>query len=93
MSKLVRINIINTTYVEKYILFIVGIIENNKSLIIIQQLNDTIHRHCCILQAHVSDTHRDHTKFCCAQNKFNVSGADQNGCLRPSICLQFVGAL
>jgi hypothetical protein len=37
MLKVVRINIINTIYVEKYILFIVGIIENNKSLIIIQQ--------------------------------------------------------
>ena len=35
--KVVRKNRINIIYVEKYILFIVGIIDNNKSLITIHQ--------------------------------------------------------
>ena len=67
---LVRTNIINTIYVEKYILFLVGIIENNKSLIIIQQPNNTVHQHCCTLQVHVSDTHRDHTTFLLSIKQF-----------------------
>jgi len=60
--KVVRINIISTISVQKYSSFIVGIIENNKSIIIIQ-LNNTVHQHCCTLQVHVSDTHSEHTTF------------------------------
>jgi len=50
MLKVVRINKINTIYVEKYILFIVDIIESSK-LIIIIQLNNTVHQHCCIYRS------------------------------------------
>ena len=50
MLKAVGINIIYTIYVEKYILFIVGVIENSKS-IIIMQLNNTAHQHCSICRS------------------------------------------
>jgi len=62
MLMLVRINMINTIYVKNTIIS-VGIIENNKSLIIIEQLNNTVHQHSCTLQVHVSDTHSDHITF------------------------------
>jgi hypothetical protein len=38
----VNLNKLNQHYVEKYILFIIDVIQNNKSFTIIQQLNKTI---------------------------------------------------
>jgi hypothetical protein len=73
----------NTTYVEKYILFIVCIIENNKSIIIIQELNNALHQHCCALQGHISDSQNDNKTFFYVLNNLKVSSADQNDCLQP----------